>query len=239
MLRRIAAGIFGLFILAALVLTAWYRIDGQPVPEARNYLEAVGYTAREERDGSLVFEAAAPNGHGVLIMHGALIKPLAYARTAAYFAERGYTVLVPAGALRLSIMAASGTAARLDEIPVRDWYFIGHSMGGFSSLEVLSRHPSAVRAIALWAAAIPRDFSGVTLPVLYLRGEEDGLLPPERFADARSKLPVSTRYVNVPGGNHRNFALYSHQFFDRDGTLGQEAQIDLANRETADFFAAH
>jgi hypothetical protein len=45
--------------------------------------------------------------------------------------------------------------------------------------------------------------------------------------------------VTVPGGNHQDFALYSHQFFDREGLLGWAVQIDLANETTAEFFARH
>ena len=133
----------------------------------------------------------------------------------------------------------AGVAVRLADFGVRDWYFIGHSMGGLSSLEVLSRHPSGVRAIALWAAAMPKDFSAVTVPLLVLHGDHDGLLPPERFADARANLPATATYVNVAGGNHRNFALYSHQFFDAAALIGWQQQIAFENRETAAFFAAH
>jgi pimeloyl-ACP methyl ester carboxylesterase len=239
MLGKILSGVAAVLVLAALLLAAWYQVDGQPLPEARDYLTGEGYTAREAADGSLEFLPARPSGHGLLIMHGALIKPLAYARTAAFFAGQGYTVVVPAGTLRLSILALDSAVAALDRLPVLDWYFIGHSMGGLSSLELLARHPAGVRAVALWAAAMPEDHSGVTLPVLYLHGDRDGLLPPDRLSDARTKLPPSTAFVNVAGGNHRNFALYSHQFFDDDATIGADEQIDIANRETAAFFAAH
>ena len=239
MLKTISLVVIGLLVVLMLVLVGWYQVDGQPLPEARAYLTGEGYAARENPDGSLVFTPANPSGHGLLIMHGALIKPLAYANTAAFFAARGFTVFVPSGNLRLSILAVDSVAVRLADFGVRDWYFIGHSMGGLSSLEVLSRHPSGVRAIALWAAAMPKDFSAVTVPMLVLHGDHDGLLPPERFADAQANLPATATYVNVAGGNHRNFALYSHQFFDAAALIGWQQQIAFANRETAAFFAAH
>jgi hypothetical protein len=49
----------------------------------------------------------------LLVMHGALIKPLAYAKTAVYFAARGYLVYVPSGPARLSINAAAVKAVAL------------------------------------------------------------------------------------------------------------------------------
>ena len=238
MLRKSAYALLALLLLAIVILAAWYQVDGQPRPEATAFLTGDGYQAQEFPDGSLGFIPAAPNGHGLLIMHGALIKPLSYARSAAYFAQRGYTVFLPAGRLRLSILAVDSAAARLGDFGVRDWLFIGHSMGGFASLTLLRDHAVNVRAIALWAAAMPGDFSELKVPMLFLWGDRDGLLPPERLADARSKLPPSTRYLTLPGGNHQDFAMYTHQYFDNPGSLGWEQQIGRANEETAAFFTS-
>ena len=113
MLRKIGKVVLVLLVLGAAVLAAWYQIDGQPLPEARQYLEGRGYTAQVEDNGALVFTPAVANGHGLLIMHGALIKPLSYAKSAAYFARLGYTVFLPSGAARLSITAVDGAAARM------------------------------------------------------------------------------------------------------------------------------
>jgi pimeloyl-ACP methyl ester carboxylesterase len=237
MLNTIGKVLLGLVLLAVVVLAAWYQIDGQPLPEAAGFLQGEGYTAAQGEDGSYVFTPAAPNGRGIVLMHGALIKPLSYARSAAYFARQGYLVFLPyGGGSRLSITAVDRAAARLDSFGVKDWFLIGHSMGGFSSLELLTRRPKGIRAVALWASAMPGDYSKLGVPMLFLRGDHDGLLPPERFADARSKLPPATQYVNVPGGNHRSFALYSHQFFDGEATLTPAQQIDIADGETASFF---
>ena len=64
---------------------------------------------------------------------------------------------------------------------------------------------------------MPEDFSDLPMPLLFLWGDQDGLLGPERYAIARSRLPEATDYVTVNGANHRDFAMYSHQFFDGAG----------------------
>ena len=43
-------------------------------------------------------------------MHGALIMPKSYAKSAAFFAQQGYTVYIPYGPGRLSIAAVDSTA---------------------------------------------------------------------------------------------------------------------------------
>lgn len=243
MLKKIAIVLLAILAFGAVVMIAWYQVDGQPLPEAQQYLSGDGYSARVEADGGLLFTPAAANGHGLLIMHGALIKPLSYAKTAAFFAQQGYTVLVPYGWLRLSINAVDGAAARMAALGqkegLKDWFVIGHSMGGFSSLTLISRHSPNVTAVALWASAMPFEFSALTVPMLFIRGDHDGLLSPRRFADAQSNLPKSVQYLNLPGGNHRGFAMYSHQFFDHAATIGWAEQIDFADEKTAAFFKAH
>jgi len=237
-LRKLALTLVGIAALLTGVFAVYYRIDGVPLPETRSFAEQAGFHVEEARDGSLSFMPDTPNGRGLLIMHGAVIKPLSYAKTAAYFARRGYTVYLPYGPGRMSIAAIETAAARIPGFGLDEWYLIGHSMGGMAGLSVAELLTDCFRAGALWAAAMPEDFSELELPLLFLWGDQDGLLGPERFATARSRLPEATEYVTVEGANHQDFAMYSHQFFDGAGELGWAAQIDRANELTASFFAA-
>lgn len=237
MIKKVSLTLAGILLSAAIILAGWYQIDGQPLVETEQYLSAKGYSVTVEDGGSLIFTPNSANGHGLLIMHGALIKPQSYAKTAGFFAERGYTVYLPYGFARLSISAINNAAIRIADLDLDGWFVIGHSMGGLSSMILISEHAIPVKAVALWASAMPGDFSHSSLPILFLWGDHDGLLPAERFAQTRQNLPASTQFVTVKGGNHRNFAMYSHQFFDAEATIDWPEQIDLANQETAAFFS--
>lgn len=239
MLQKIGIAMVGLMVLAGTVVLALYQLEGRPLPEADAYLKGEGYTATVEDDGALVFTPARPNGHGLLIMQGALVEPLAYAKTAAYFAAIGYTVYAPAGALRLPINAVGAAAARMARFGVGDWVVIGHSMGGFAALELMARHAPPVKALALWASDVPGDYRNLQVPVLFIRGERDGLLTPERFEAVKARLPPTVRYLTLPGGNHQGFGLYSHQLFDNPASTSADRQIDFADERSARFFVAN
>lgn len=170
-------------------------------------------------------------------MHGALIKPQSYAKSAAFFAQSGYTVYLPSGPARMSIAVTDRAAERLKDFDVDGWFFVGHSMGGMASLEMISGHAIPAKGVALWATAMPKDYSDMDVPVLFIWGDSDGLLPAERFANAQSNLPDNTEYITLAGANHKNFALYSHQFFDNEAQMDWMEQIDFANETTAAFFA--
>ena len=237
MIKKVSLALVGISLTAGFILAGWYQIDGQPLPETEQFLNGTGYSVTSGDDGSFVFTPNATNGYGLLIMHGALIKPQSYARTAAFFAERGYTVYLPHGFARLSIAAVDGAAKRAEAFGLKGWFLIGHSMGGLSAMTLMTKHPLPVKALALWASATPGDFSDADVPILFLWGDHDGLLPAERYAQTKLNLPASTQFVTVEGGNHQNFAMYSHQFFDNEATIGWAEQIDIANEETARFFA--
>ncbi len=233
------AGI-ALLVLLALVIAAQavlYIMDGHPLPETEQFLSDADYSVTRGDDGSFVFWPASPNRRGVVIMHGALIRPQSYANTAAFFARRGYTVFLPYGGwLRLPISAVDDAAGQLAEFEVDEWYFIGHSMGGMAALDLLRLGAARVRAVALWGSGMPFDHTDAAVPMLFLWGSDDGILTAGRLESVKANLPDATRYITVEGGNHRNFAMYSHQFFDNEGTLDWREQVMLANEQTLAFF---
>jgi len=239
MIQKLALIFLGIVLFGIVLLLAWYRIDGIPVDDSRQFLIGKGYSSAQDEYGDLLFTPENSNGYGIVIMHGALIMPQSYAKSAAFFAQLGYTVYLPNGRGRLSITAVDKVAERLQQFDIKGWYFIGHSMGGMASLETISQHGIAAKAVALWAAAMPGNYSDQQIPIMFIWGDKDGLLPPQRFKIGQSNLPADVEYVTLPGANHKNFAMYSHQFFDNDATIDWMVQIDFANQTTADFFARH
>ena len=241
MLKKIALVITGLIAAAALVLALWYQIDGQPLEEASRFLDNESFSVIAHDDGAYTLVPAEANGAGLVIMHGALIYPMSYANSAAYFAARGYTVILPYGTARLSINATEQAASQATSLAtsqeIKRWFLIGHSMGGMASLELARKHDLNIKAIALWAAAIPGDYSETAAPILYLYGDTDGLLPEQSVDESKSLLPEKTQFMKIAGANHKDFAMYSHQFFDNESLLGWQQQIQRANVETEKFFA--
>jgi dienelactone hydrolase len=239
MFKKLVQLLLGLLVLIAVVMFAWYRIDGIPLATTENFMSGAEFTSIEEQDGSLVFTPAASNGYGIVIMHGALILPKSYAKSAAYFAGQGYTVYLPSGPGRMSIAAVETAAERLNDFDVEAWFLIGHSMGGMASMEMIAAQNVTPKAVALWASAMPYDYSDITTPIIFIWGDTDGLLPAERLRLGQANLPQSVKYVTLEGANHKNFAMYTHQFFDNTATIDWMQQIDFANETTAAFFSEH
>ena len=139
----------------------------------------------------------------------------------------------------MSIAVIEDTAEKLNSSAIEEWFFIGHSMGGMASLEIISDYDIEAKAVALWATSMPSDYSNVEVPILFIWGDTDGLLPKERFRRTKENLPPSVDYVTLKGANHKNFAMYTHQFFDNEATIDWMEQIDFANETTAAYFSEH
>ena len=150
MIKKLVFLFLGLLLTSALVLLGWYRVDGIPIEETDRFMSGAGFHVTEQHNGDLLFRPAYSNGHGIVIMHGALILPQSYAKSAAFFASRGYTVYLPSGPARMSIAAIDRTAETVSNSNIKEWFFIGHSMGGMASMEVITTRGIEPEAIALW-----------------------------------------------------------------------------------------
>jgi pimeloyl-ACP methyl ester carboxylesterase len=97
---------------------------------------------------------------------------------------------------------------------------------------VSSPHGSRQSGVAGFAGLVligtshPRDvdLSALTVPVTKVVGTRDGLASPAEVEANRAKLPLTTRWVWIQGGNHSQFGWYGFQPGDRRATISAAAQ---------------
>ena len=70
------------------------------------------------------------------------------------------------------------------------------------------------------------------MPVTKIVGTRDGLASPGEVEGNRAKLPPSTRWIWIEGGNHSQFGWYGFQPFDRRATVGASEQRAAMIRAT-------
>ena len=235
LVKRIKRIWITLGLAATVVFTAWCLIAYYAHAEGRRAAQGDARVAVEHREGHWVFTPRhrPPQATGLLFYAGALVDPRAYARLAYRAADAGYpSVIVELprrgafGGAEGSPVLARGHAAMAALPDVRCWIVGGHSRGG----EVASRHaladPVGTAALLLVATSHPRDIdlSTMTLPVVKVVGDRDGLASPERVARNRHLLPASTRWVVIRGANHSQFGDYGFQPGDRFARTTRDVQ---------------
>lgn len=163
---------------------------------------------------------------------GALVEPAAYAPMARDLAEAGHEVVVlelpwrlaPTQAHRDSLFER--TRAVLAAQPDRRWIVGGHSRGGALAARFAWRHPEAADGLLLVGTSHPRedDLSGLRIPVTKVYASEDGLASVAEVEGFAHLLPASTRWVEIAGGNHRQFGWYGYQIGDGTATISRVEQ---------------
>jgi pimeloyl-ACP methyl ester carboxylesterase len=188
-----------------------------------------------ETDSSISFLPANPRSSGLLFIPGGLVEPRAYVPLLRSLAEAGHeTVLVKLPALRGRHAPGEDgrrrtvlrTAELIRSRPGLHWVIAGHSLGGAIAGMIADAGIAPVAGLALLGTTHPRDFSLADFsgPVVKVYGTRDGIAPYSKMQDNASKLPASTLWVEIEGGNHSQFGYYGFQLRDQRATISREHQ---------------
>jgi pimeloyl-ACP methyl ester carboxylesterase len=224
----------GLAVTAAFVI--WSLVAFRASAPARGAVVSDSAVAVGHSDGVWSFLPRRPMSAGIpalVFFPGALVDPVAYAplvRAAAGAGFPSYIVELPRrGAFggandpaleeRLDrLLAATGTPRR--------WVIAGHSRGAVVASQIASERRKGFAGLVLIGSSHPRDvdLSTLAVSVTKVAGTRDGLATRTEVEENRAKLPASTRWVWIEGGNHSQFGWYGFQPGDRRATIAAATQ---------------
>ncbi len=186
---------------------------------------------------SLAFLPVVAQGKaGLVFVCGSGVTARAYAPMLRPIAEAGYPVFIVKLPYRFAPFAshktqavdrARGVIASHPEI--RRWVVAGHSLGGALACRLVQADPEICDAMVLVGTTHPKidDLSQLPIAVTKVYGTNDGVAPPERTLAGKHRLPESTRWIEIPGGNHSQFGHYGHQLFDGNPDISREKQQEI------------
>lgn len=226
-------------VLSPIVL--WWGMNSSGVPEGTLVSSETVEIVRAQDTIDFRPRPDDPARPGLLFFPGALVDPEAYAPMARRLAEAGHRVVIVRLPFRMAPtpgyqeMAFQTVRETMAASP-RAWAVGGHSRGGKLATQFAASHPGRFSGLALIATTHPReiDLSGVTAPVLKIYGSQDGMATPEEMRRYASNLPPHTTFVEVTGGNHRQFGYYRYQLMDGRAGVSREEQ----QRQTVDALLA-
>lgn len=186
---------------------------------------------------SLAFlPVVAQDKAGLVFVCGSGVTARAYAPMLRPIAEAGYPVFIVKLPYRFAPFAshkndaverARGVIASHPEI--RRWVIAGHSLGGALACRLVQADPEICDAMVLVGTSHPKidDLSQLSLRVTKVYATNDGVAPPERTLAGKHRLPKSTQWIEIPGGNHSQFGHYGHQLFDGKASVSREKQQEV------------
>jgi pimeloyl-ACP methyl ester carboxylesterase len=225
---------FGL--TATAVFTVWSLIAYQASAVARQAARGDGLVSVRYADGVWRFNpatATSPPSVGFLFFPGSLVDPVAYAPLLRAVAREGYPAVMLSlprrgafgGAEDPVLMERARAIMQQSEGP-RRWVVAGHSRGAVVTSQLAATNAGPIAGLVLIGSSHPRDVSlaSLAIPVTKIVGTRDGLATPVEVEANRAKLPPTTRWVWIDGGNHSQFGWYGFQPGDRLSRISAEAQ---------------
>ena len=219
-----------------VVFVAWSLVAYRAAPEAHAAARSDADVTVRRADGYWSFLptiSETPARPALVFFPGALVDPVAYAPLARAAAAGGFPAFIVELPRRGTMGGADDPAVdeRLDRVlatraaPHR-WVVAGHSRGAVVAARVASGQRRGLAGLVLIGTTHPRDvdLSALPHPVTKVVGTRDGLARVSAVEANRARLPASTRWVWIDGGNHSQFGWYGFQPGDRRATIPASEQ---------------
>lgn len=110
-------------------------------------------------------------------------------------------------------------------------------MGGVAAAGYAKDNQDDIEGLVLWASYPSEDMSVTSLQAVSIYATNDGLTTEADIEDSKSKLPSSTTYVEITGGNHAQFGYYGTQRGDGEATISRADQQEQMVTATLDLLA--
>lgn len=206
-----------LAILMAVGMTIYFNTY-QASPLARR----IAKTATNHKN-YLLFRSKGKVKANIIFYQGALVEEEAYSQLARDLADKGYNTYILKTPLNLPVLSPHKAKTIINQNHLTNVYLAGHSLGGVVASQNAKVAP--VRGLILLASYPSRksDLSHKKLRVLSITASNDHILNREKYEEAKKRLPNSSTFRTIVGGNHSRFGNYGHQKGDGKATLSHKS----------------
>ncbi|WP_192803411.1 alpha/beta hydrolase [Streptococcus agalactiae] len=206
-----------LAILLAIGMTIYFNTY-QASPLARR----IAKTATNHKN-YLLFRSKGKVKANIIFYQGALVEEEAYSQLARDLADKGYNTYILKTPLNLPVLSPYKAKTIIDQNHLTNVYLAGHSLGGVVASQNAKVAP--VRGLILLASypSSKSDLSHKKLRVLSITASNDHILNWEKYEEAKKRLPNSSTFRTIVGGNHSRFGNYGHQKGDGKATLSHKS----------------
>lgn len=216
-----------IWVVAGLTFFGWMVYSMQAKSISEEVLESNQQVNVSENDFAITFKPVNSSEKVVIFYPGALVQTKAYAPLCRKLAEAGHKTLL----IKMPFRLANQGYEIIKEQNIlgdksKEYILAGHSQGGKMAAQFVYENPSLITKLVLLGTTHPRDYdmSEYSIPVLKLYATNDGVASPEDVITNKSKLPPTTKFVLIEGGNHSQFGYYGFQFNDNKATISREGQ---------------
>lgn len=226
---KIILAVLAALLLSVMVAIAIYANDYYRAVEVNASLES-SESVRIKNIGEGYFFDGPGQENALIFYPGGKVEETAYAPLLRQLAEQGVDCFLSRMPMKLAIFGMNEADKILKNYHYTHYYLAGHSLGGAMAANYAAEHTDEYAGLFLLAAYPSKDLREARFPVVFIYGENDGVLNREKLKASFSLVPEDYRVVKIPGGNHARFGSYGIQSGDGTATISAaEQQRQTAN----------
>ncbi|MGQ7945974.1 alpha/beta hydrolase [Flavobacterium sp. WC2509] len=216
-----------IWITAGLVFTLWLFYSSQSHGIDEQFFHDSNTIKVENTDDFYSFSPKKTFKNVFIFYPGAMVDPKAYVPLCRKIADNNIKVYL----IKMPWRLASNGYNKPKELNLfndttKTYILSGHSLGAKMAAQFVFENPNLIDKLILIGSSHPKTFSLVDskVPVLKIYGSNDGVADEKSILDNKSKLPKTTKFVKIEGGNHSQFGYYGFQLGDNQATISREQQ---------------
>jgi len=182
----------------------------------------------------------AKSATGLIFYPGGLVDPHAYVGLASRFAQSGvgHRVIIVKMPANLAILGSKSADKILGKEEDLQWVIAGHSLGGVMACSMVEAEPTLFEGLVLMASysASSNDLVDWEGAVLSIAASEDQVMDWGSYEESKKRLPSTSKFMVIQGGNHGGFGSYGNQKGDGEAIISLEAQQQLIVEYLQEFY---
>lgn len=234
--KNIFKAIVVVIVIALIGSFAWLSNSYEPQDIARENLITNNDVFVEEGNVTKFIPKETISDTGIIIYPGARVDVKAYSPLANRLAQNGYKVFAADMPFNMAIFSSHKADKIIeDNKDIKNWVIIGHSLGGSMATKEVETN-NKIKGIVYLASYPSNDKIKLTnAKVLSIWGSKDGVINFENLIKSKDFLPKDTKYVEIEGGNHSDFADYGLQKGDTKSIISEGEQLDITVESICNF----
>jgi len=209
----------------------YFSIYYKPNEYAKSCMISDDYVSYKQENNRLYYESKAGSNTSIIFYGGGKTHYESYAPLGYNLAKRGVNVVICSSPYNMPLFNVNEADNVIGYKENQEYYIMGHSLGGVTASMYIKNNYSKLKGLILLGSYSYEDLSSLSIKCLSIRGSNDLLCPEEKVISEKKKLPVTSTYVTIEGGNHAYFGAYGEQKGDGVATITNKEQVEI----TADF----
>ena len=172
---------------------------------------------------------------GFIFYPGERVDASSYAKLCNNIASYGYKVVAVDMPFNYANFGKNKATKVIEDNPqITKWVIGGDSIGGTVACEYAVNNKN-VEGIVLISSYPRENISELGFKVLSLWGSKDNVVDYKKLINSKEQLPKDTKYVEIEGANHSQFANYGMYSGDEEALISSDEQMDITVRNIVNF----